>query len=377
MVVKKPVVFIITKLELGGAQKVCLSLYHSLKEERDTYLITGTGGTLDTTVAGDPRVIFVPELEREVGGRKIFRELKALWSLTKILRSIRKRHPGVVVHTHSTKAGLLGRWAAFFAGVTTRIHTVHGFALHPHMSSLTWWAVWVCEQITAPITSSFVCVSHADITAGSRFFWGFNTRAHLIRAAVDNERFVPAQKSDALRTPSFVIGTIACFKPQKNLSDLIDAFAEVVAHAPHARLEIIGDGIEREMIENKIMDHGLIDHVTLLGWRHDVPALMSNWDCFALTSLWEGLPCAVVEARLMKLPVVAYTTGGIPEIIVDGENGYLIPQKNWHLLANRLIALCSNDVLYKKLSEYPDSLIPFYHRSMWNAHRTLYDGTLY
>jgi glycosyltransferase involved in cell wall biosynthesis len=378
MIIKKPVVFIITQLELGGAQKVCLSLYHSLKDERDTYLIVGKGGTLDATVAGDSRVIFIPELEREVGGRKIFRELRALWSLIKTLRSLRTQHPEIVVHTHSTKAGLLGRWAAFFARIKTRIHTVHGFALHPHLSRLAWWAIWACEQLTVPITTTFICVSNADIHDGSGFFWGFARKAQLIRAAVDNKQFVPAEENSSLPTPPlFIIGTIACFKPQKNLLDLLDAFAEVVIHAPHARLEIIGDGIERDLLEQKILDSGLIDQVTLLGWRYDVPTIMKRWQCFALSSLWEGLPCALVEARLMKLPVVAYATGGIPEVIIEGKNGYLIPQKNWHLLANRLIALATNTALYTKMAEYPDNLTSFYHTRMWDAHRTLYDSTLY
>jgi glycosyltransferase involved in cell wall biosynthesis len=313
----------------------------------------------------------LPALKREVKTRSIFNEFRAFFSLYTTLREIKRRHPSAIVHTHSTKAGILGRWAAWAAGITHRIHTVHGFALHEHQSWTSWILVWLCEQLTLGVTTRFVCVSERDRALGSRLFWGFNQRATLIRAAVEDRLFIPTQRAPQPET--FTIGTVSCFKPQKNLIDLIDAFAEVYARNTGARLEIVGDGTERSRIENRIIEHGLIDVVTLHGWRHDVPEIMAHWDCFALSSLWEGLPCAVVEARLMKLPVVAYATGGIPEVIQDGVNGYLIPQKNRHLLAERLHALSVERELCRKLAHYHDTLDAFSAHSMHQAHREIYD----
>ncbi len=231
--------------------------------------------------------------------------------------------------------------------------------------------IWLCEQLTVPITTRFICVSQKDLHDGSRFFWGFKCRAQIIRAAVEDRLFVPAMRT---HDSCFIIGTVSCFKPQKNLLDLIDAFAEVYSRNPCARLEIIGDGTQRSNIEQRILEHNLIDVVTLHGWRHDVPDIMARWQCFTLSSLWEGLPCSVVEARLMKLPVVAYTTGGIPEVIRDGVNGYLVPQKDRTLLAQKLLELSINSTLCAQLAHYPDILDSFSAQSMHQAHQKLYDS---
>ena len=152
-----PVVYIITKLELGGAQKVCLSLFKELqKQDINTFLITGDSGPLVATVKDAPNVILLDSLKREVGFKSLKTELKNFFVLIRELKKLKKEHPTLIVHTHSTKAGFIGRWAALCAGIRTRVHTIHGYGFHAHQPWYTWCAIYFLELITSCITSHFV-----------------------------------------------------------------------------------------------------------------------------------------------------------------------------------------------------------------------------
>lgn len=367
------VLYIITKLELGGAQKVCLSLAQGLKHlGHETFLISGSQGQLKEYAQKTCTTILLDDLVREVKGNSFIKELKCFFRLTNEIKKLKKQYPDLIVHTHSTKAGILGRWAAWRAGVKTRIHTVHGYAFHPHQNKLVWFAIYCAELITSLVTTHFVCVSQADATTGTKLFPGFKKKHSIIRAAVDWQQFVPAHKIEKLEQKPFIFGTISCFKPQKNLLDLLRAFAYVHQHNPNSRLEIIGDGVQRQQIEQFIITHNLHKQIILHGWQDNVAPIMNTWHAFTLSSLWEGLPCAVVEARLLKLPVLAYDTGGINEIIHHGKNGFLYPQGNWQELAQGMLTITYDKQLYIVLKNYADQLDTFDNNSMIEKHTQLY-----
>lgn len=371
---KQPViVYIITKMELGGAQKVCISLFEDLKKKYQTYLITGTEGVLVPTIAKQEGTVLLPSLTREVSASGILSECKAFIDLIKTLRRLKKKYPDLIVHTHSSKAGILGRWAAFFARIPQRVHTVHGYGFHPHQRWIPWLAIYGCELITSFITTHFVCVSEYDQNTGSRLFPFFRKKSSLIRAAVDHTNFIPVQKATS---DTFIFGTVACFKPQKNIFDLLQAFLIVSQSNPRAHLEIIGDGTLKPLIQEWIRAHNLEDVITLHGWQQHVAPIMKTWDAFVLSSLWEGLPCAVIEARLLKLPVISYITGGIPEVIMHEHNGLLCAQKNVSLLAQHMSRMLRDSELYTQLSSYQDNLTPFYRDSMVMEHDKLYQKLL-
>lgn len=371
------VLYIITKLELGGAQKVCISLFKDLKEhDAQTFLISGTEGELVRDVFAKQGVSLFPSFTREISVSSTLQEIQNFFTLVKAIRKLKKEHPKLIVHTHSTKAGIVGRWAAFFAGVKTRVHTVHGFAFHNNQPFWVWTPIYLAELITSCITTHFVCVSTADIRTGTRLFPRFAKKHSLIRAAVDWEQFyIPAHHAISFpRTGGpFIFGTIACFKPQKNLFDLLEAFAEVHAKNRRTRLEIIGDGAQRQQIEWWIKQHDLEQAITLHGWQHNVVPFMHNWHAFVLSSLWEGLPCAVVEARLLHLPVVCYRAGGIDDVINNGRNGFLVEQGKVYQLAQRMYELSQEHWLYNNMQNYPDELKDFQTQSMVEQHKRLYD----
>ncbi len=377
------VVYIITKLELGGAQKVCLSLFSNLRKKlfNGCSLISGSGGVLVDSVKGIDSVYLLDSMEREVGFciKKIFQECKTFFSIISILREIKKKHKNVIVHTHSTKAGIIGRWAAFFAGVKIRMHTVHGYGFHNYQSRLIWLFIYVLEFFTSLITTSFICVSKHDQETGERFFPYFSKKSTIIRAAVEDEKFYPANLfiEGKSSIDDIIIGSISCFKPQKNLIDLLKAFNEAKSIVPkeiskRLRLQIIGDGVLRSNLESWIIQHNLATHVDLLGWQGDVAFWMQSWSIFALSSLWEGLPCATIEARLCKIPVVAYDVGGIKEVIHCGKNGFLVPPGDWMFLAKKIAEIVTCQESLHTMKNHSDELEEFKNMAMANEHLKLY-----
>jgi len=375
------VVYIITKLELGGAQKVCLSLVEGFAGSKaGASLISGQSGELVEQARKHDTVYLLPSLKREVRFKQAWNDIKTFFSLIRRLRTLKKQHGLLIVHTHSTKAGIIGRWAAFFARAGKRVHTVHGYAFNNYQWRIKWFAIYLSELFTSFITSHFVCVSQKDYQTGCHLFPRFAKKSSVIRAAVEDRFFVPAQKVEkefGKKQAKFIIGTVSCFKPQKNLFDLLKAFK--VVHDTcmqnknfRPQLHIIGDGAERQKIEQWMADNNLKSAVVLLGWQKDVQPWLEMWHAFALSSLWEGLPCSVVEARLNQLPVVAYDVGGISEVISSGTNGFLVKPGNWQELAERLLSLINDRVLYESLAKHQDSLDDFANQSMIVRHAGLY-----
>ena len=138
------------------------------------------------------------------------------------------------------------------------------------------------------------------------------------------------------------------------------------------RLEIIGDGEQRTELENLVKELEISDLVSFLGWQLDISPWLIRWDFFALTSLWEGLPCAVVEARLFKHPVIAYNTGGIKDVIKSNQNGMLIMQHDQKNFTKALQEILNTPDFYNKLAQYPENLDAFEIPFMVNEHIKLY-----
>lgn len=374
------VLYIITKLELGGAQKVCLSLLDGIKASgHESFLISGQEGPLVKNVESNSNVILLKEMTREVSLIKIVAEIKNFFALIKKIRELKKENPNLIVHTHSTKAGLIGRWAALFAGIKNRVHTVHGYGFHAHQNKFGWIINYSLELFTSLATTHYVCVSSEDVKTGIKLIPGFGKKYSIIRAAIDwNHFYVPARAINSFpeNKKPFIFGTIACFKKQKNLFDLLMAFEYAYLQNNNIRLEILGDGHLRPQIERWIIDHNLKNKIVLYGWQQDVPKFMAKWNAYVMSSLWEGLPCAIVEARLFRLPVLSYKTGGIHEVITSGQNGFLYPQKSWKELSSGMLAISANKYLYKKLQEHEDDLSDFNDKNMVNHHIDLYKGLL-
>jgi glycosyltransferase involved in cell wall biosynthesis len=340
----KKVFHVITKLELGGAQEVTLMTLERLPRERYALgLVTGPEGLLvdrANQIEGLSR-FWIPSLVREV------RPLKDLISFVTLLRLFKRERPDVV-HTHSSKAGIVGRWAARAAGVPIIFHTVHGFSFHDYQPMpVRLIYVWL-ERLTTRITTKTVVVSYANAEKGEKA--GVFTRKDwvLCRDAIPVDRFLAA---GARRTKlsvwgvdpaKTVVGMVACLKPQKSPVDFIDVAATVLRKRTDVHFVMAGDGELRPEVEDRIREHGIDKHVTLLGWQDDMPEIYRNLDIVVLTSLWEGLPCVFSEAMASELPIVATNVDGAREAIVHGETGYLHQPHDIEGMAASVLELVKN-----------------------------------
>jgi glycosyltransferase involved in cell wall biosynthesis len=373
-----PVVHIITKLELGGAQQNTLFTLSHLDRGRFTpYLITGCGGLLDEDARRSDglRATWVPSLIREI---RPWRDLWALLALWRRLARIRREAgPVMIVHTHSSKAGILGRWAARLAGATAVIHTYHGFGFHDEQPR---WVrrlfIWL-ERLTAGVTDGVIVVSRANQRLGETlgFFGppgsngaGGRPPSILIRSGIDfaafqlggSDRGADGAQPDArgrlearaalgLAPGAPVVLTVACLKPQKAPGDIVAVAGRVLRREPGAYFLIAGDGELRPELEAMIRAAGLQGRVILLGWRRDIPHLLRAADLFLLTSRWEGLPRAILEALLAGLPVVATAADGVTDVVQDGANGYVVPVGDAERMADRLVELLQAPELRRRM----------------------------
>ncbi len=318
---------IITKLELGGAQEVALyAVSHLDRSKYRTALIAGPGGLLtdEARRLSHVDVQILPELGRSIC---LVGDLTALVKLTTLLRRLRP----AVVHTHSSKAGILGRWAAWMAGVPVIVHTIHGYGITPAQPRWLQRLLIMIERFTGWITTHWIAVSQADIRKGRS--WGlFRDNVVLVRPGIDPQPFQRAVARDererirrefGAQATTRLVGSVACLKPQKAPEDFIAVAHQVIAALPDARFVLVGDGELRAKVESLIARYGIQDRVYLAGWRRDIPTIMHALDAFLLTSHWEGLPRVLLEARAVGVPVVATNVGGADEVVVDPSVGEL------------------------------------------------------
>jgi glycosyltransferase involved in cell wall biosynthesis len=316
---------IITKLELGGAQKNTLyTVSHLDPSKFETFLISGEQGILDFEAMEKlgERVIFAREMKRSIN--PLF-DLIALIKLTIVLKKIRPH----IIHTHSSKAGILGRWAGFFAGVKVRIHTIHGFGFSPFHPLPVRWLFIFLERITSLVTTYFICVSENNLKEGIRLGIIKGGKAEIIRSGVEIEKFMNAnveveKKKRELGIPldKKIIGMVACFKPQKAPLDFVRIARILKDKRDDLHFVMIGDGELRERIEEEILRLGLKDNFSILGWRKDVEEIFKIVDLFVLTSLWEGLPQVIPQAYASGVPMVVSDVDGNREFVEDGVNGF-------------------------------------------------------
>jgi glycosyltransferase involved in cell wall biosynthesis len=339
------VVHIITKLELGGAQQNTLFTVSHLDAARfHPVLITGEPGLLDQEARKLAGVEFyqVPSLVRPI---RPLHDLLALVVLTRLL----KRLKPLIVHTHSSKAGILGRWAARLAGIPIVVHTIHGFGFTRYQHPVLRRLLIAAERGAARWTTRFFAVSEANRRQGIELGLFPAERCTVVRSGVDlaalRETRVDRESKRqelGLQPGQPVVGMVAPLKPQKAPLDFVRVAALVHRARPDAQFLLVGDGELRAAVVDEAERLGLSGLFHLVGWRRDSAEIMRCLDIFVLTSLWEGLPRVYLEALASSVPVVGTRVDGAAEVIQDGVNGYLLPPGDIRGLAERVLLLLAH-----------------------------------
>lgn len=372
------VLYVITKLELGGAQKQLLSLLGRLDRQRfSPFLFTARYGLLlqEALSITGLKVKRSRFLERPINP---FKDLLALIEIYWFI----KRNNIAIVHTHSSKAGILGRIAARAAGVKFIIHTVHGWPFHDYQRGL-WRKLFVgMERFVGKFTYRLIAVSCHDKQKGLSHNIGEENRYRLIRYGIDcaefNRREQKIKVELGISFQDLVVANISCFKPQKSPLEFIKLAALVNRALPGVKFLFVGDGSLRKNIERLIYRLNLQKKVILTGWRRDIPEILSATDVLVLTSLWEGLPIVALEAMAAGRPVVATNTGGVEELIVEGKTGFMVAPHDIGQMSEKLIALLKDENLRRIIGQNARSSLDSHFRleKMAKDNQDLYEDLI-
>lgn len=336
---------LITKLELGGAQQN--TLYCVRHHDRSRFSVTlgaGPGGILDREAAAIPRAAYFRfnSLRREI---RPHLDLGFTLAFARFLRANRIH----ILHTHSSKAGILGRLAAWIARTPVVVHTIHGWGFHDFQPRLSRMVYIALERWAAPRTDLLIAVSRENMERGIREGIGERMQYRIIRSGIEASEFAKprrargqVRKSLSIPAKAPLVITVGNFKPQKAPLDFVRAAAVAGARIPSAYFLMLGDGELRGKAEKLAAKLGMRSRIIFAGWRRDVPDLLHASDLFALSSLFEGLPRSVLQAQAAGLPVVATRAGGTPEAVREGESGYLVKPGDYRSLAGAVCRLLRN-----------------------------------
>lgn len=354
---------IIARLNVGGPARHVVVLSRDLQARGyDTRLAHGVVGPGEASlehlaVEHGLHVTTIPSLGPRISA---FGDLRALLALVRLTF----RETPDVIHTHTAKAGALGRLAALVFNATRRrrrralvVHTFHGHVLNGYFSPFTSALVRLAERSLARASDRIVTVSEEqrrDIV--ERFSVAPAARVSVVPLGLDLGPLIGLQPGMAslrqelgIPTSAFVVGYVGRFVPIKDLETLVEAFALVSRECADAWLLMIGDGPTREAVDATARRTGVAARVRFTGWTENLPAVYGAIDVCALSSLNEGTPVALIEAMAAGKAVAATTVGGVPDVVVEGRTGLLVPPRDAPRLAAALVRLARDPELRTRM----------------------------
>lgn len=335
------VVRIVTRLNIGGVAHHVANLMRSLDpanyEQRLVCGVEGSGeGSMRELIrAQGVAPVLIPRL---VGNPRV--NVSDALAFVHILRLLRRERP-LILHTHTSKAGLLGRVAARLVGVPIIVHTFHGLVLKGHYGALKTNAVRAVECWLARFSDRLIAVSNEDKKDLIAYRIAPAHKIDLIPLGLVLDHFIDSEKRRGvlhcelgLDSARRLIGIVGRIAPIKNHRLFFDAMARVLIGDTNTHVVVVGDGDLRAEMEGYVRAIGIANRVSFLGWRHDLPQVYTDLDVLVISSNNEGTPVSAIEAMAAGRPVVATRVGGLPDVISDGNTGYLVAPGNVEQLAS-------------------------------------------
>jgi glycosyltransferase involved in cell wall biosynthesis len=352
---------VIARLNMGGPALHVAYLTAGLRGRGyDTTLVAGSLARGEDSMAfvadaRDVEIVRIDELGREIS------PLRDLVATLRLARLIRRERPDIL-HTHTAKAGTVGRVAALLAGrhrPPIVVHTFHGHVLRGYFGPLPSWFFRMLERWLAARTTALIAVSpqvRDDLVAlgvapAERFA--------VIRLGIElDERIAPAQNGRAesrrylgIADDRFAVGWIGRMTAVKRTDDVLVAFKRLRDEGVDAVLCMVGDGPDRPHLEQRAHELGVVRETLFLGYQEDVAPFYAAFDALVLPSSNEGTPVSAIEALAAERPVVATRVGGVPDVVQEGEDGFLVEPGATDDLADRLGLLARDPALRERMGE--------------------------
>ena len=346
---KIKVLRVIGRLNVGGPAIHVVNLTAGLDPVRyQPLLVAGReneaeGSMLDFALFHGVRPTVIPEIVTAFNLAP--RDARALVKLYTVIR----REKPHIVHTHTAKAGFLGRVAARLAGVPVIVHTFHGHVLHGYYGPMKNELLRRVEQSLAWVTDRLVTVSEQVKNELVGYGIAKAEKISVVPLGFDLDPFLNshAQQGEFRRELSLsdehkLVGIVGRIFPIKNHALFLESAARIAVQEPAARFVIVGDGVFRPNLENQARQHGITDRVLFTGWRRDLPRIYADLNVLVVSSDNEGTPVSAIEAMASSCPVVATRVGGLPDLIEDQKTGRLVPPRDAEALASAVLDLLNN-----------------------------------
>ena len=363
---KVKVVHIITRLDKGGsAENTLLTTIGLDKNKYDVVLIKGLslesdmsaeektsldGGLKQAELKG-VKLITVPSLIRRIN------PILDLRTLFRLYRIFLQGKPAIV-HTHTSKAGILGRWASFFARIPIIVHTPHGHIFYGYHGKIKTKLFILIEKLTAIITDRIIALTKREKEDHIQFNISKPYKFTVIHSGVNLEDFSKSfdnnkelKKELGIPITDSIVATVGRLVEIKGHRYLLDAARLVLNKIANVTFLFVGDGHLMTELISHASALGIKNKAIFTGWRSDVAQLINTFDIFALPSLNEGMGRVLVEAMAMGKPIVASNIGGIPDLVKDGSNGILFPPRDVDAMAEAIIKLLLDRELAMKMGK--------------------------
>lgn len=358
---------IISRLSIGGPAQHVLWLTETLQAHGyDTTLLTGAldageGSMTELANRLDVNPIEISQMKRSL------HPIRDLRSLLKVMRLIRKARP-TVVHTHTAKAGALGRLAAWFLRVPVRVHTYHGHVFHGYFSKSKTRFFLAVERFLAKRTHRLIAVSEEVRQDIIRLGVCDADQIEFISLGLELARFADLtpfrgrfRDELGLADDQRLVGTVARFAPIKGLFVLIDAIKLVCETNERDHFVLVGDGELTEQLKEYVERLGLTDRISFPGFRRDTEVVFADLDLFVLSSFNEGQPVAILEALSAGVPVVATDVGGVPTLLKGVDSGRLVAPNDSVAFAKAIhSALAETDAAKKAAETHREATQDYY-----------------
>jgi len=347
---------IVARLNVGGpATHVTLLNEGLTRLGMKCLLVTGMegareGSMKDLVTARQLSMEIIPELGREINPRH------DMTTLFKLYRLMRRWQPDIV-HTHTAKAGFVGRVAARLAGVPLVLHTFHGHVFHGYFGAAKTRLFIELEKFCARIGDRLITISPHLRQEIASYGIADAAQIEVIPLGLELEVMKCLPTRGLLRTQLNLtesVGLIAAvgrLVPIKNIHLFLDAAAIAHQQNPQIRFALIGDGELRQELEAYAQKLALDDVVIFTGWRRDLPQIYADLDGVVISSNNEGTPASLIEAMAAGCPVISTRVGGVPDIITDGQTGRIVPPQNAEALAKAMLSIFQSPAETRQMAD--------------------------
>lgn len=361
------IVHIITRLlRAGSEENTLLTCAGQIAAGHEVYVLHGRDVNRGFALQMAPGVTLreIPALQRELtpsGDPRAFRQIRA---------ALKELRPDVV-HTHQSKAGIVGRLAAASVGTPAVIHGVH---ILPFLEETGWKrsVYLVAERLAGRMTHGFIHVSDGMLSSCLEHRVGAGKVHRVVHSGFDLQRFARAEPAADWRAilgvgegeaKPPVVAMIASLEERKQHLELLDRIPAILAACPDARFAFAGEGDLKDAIAGRIAATGLAQRVALLGYRTDPERIIAMADLGILCSRREGLPRSVMQYLSGGRPAVVFHTEGIEQLIRDGQNGLILPQGDWDGLVSGIAGLLGDTTRRERMARQARDT----DLSPWNA----------